>query len=62
MGKQFHCFAAVTLDHGIVQNKNFYTFRSGERIKCGNHFDCKEQKKSAPVIGSFIKETVIRIL
>ena len=59
MCKQFYRFTPIPLYYGIIQNQDLYPFRSGKSIKSGSNFSCKEQKKPAPVIGSFIKKTII---
>ena len=60
--KQFYRFTSIPLYYGIIQNQDLYPFRSGKSIKSGSNFNCKEQKKPAPVIGSFIKKTIICVL
>lgn len=60
--KQFYRFTSISFHYGIIQNQNLNPFRSGKGIKSGSNFSCKEQEKPAPVIGSFVKKTIIRIL
>ena len=62
MCKQFYRFTPIPLYYGIIQNQYFYPFRSGKSIKSGSNFSCKEQKKSAPVIGSFIEKMIVPII
>ena len=60
--KQFYRFTSIPLYYRIIQNQYLYPFWSGKSIKSGSNFSCKEQKKLAPVIGSFIEKTIICIL
>ncbi len=53
--KQFYRFTSIPLYYRIIQY--LYPFWSGKSIKSGSNFSCKEQKKLAPVIGSFIEKT-----
>ena len=57
--QQFNFFTTVALDHGVIQDKDIYPFRTGEPVKSGGYFYRKEHQKTAPVVGYFIQEPVV---
>lgn len=60
--KHYYSLTAVSFNNRIIQDQDIYSLWSSERTKCSSNFNCKKQKKFAPVVGSFIKKAVIRIL
>ena len=60
--KQLNLPASVSFYDRINKNRYFYMFLSCKSVKCSSYFDSKKKQKFLPVIGYFIKETVIRIL